>query len=43
MTIKEYAMNNKIKLEEMESVYANKEMIDALDKATDELNESLEG
>lgn len=43
MTLKEYAMNNKIESEEMESVYANKEMMAALAKATDELNERLEG
>ena len=43
MTLKEYAMKNKIESEEKESVYANKEMMAALAKATDELNERLEG
>lgn len=42
MTLKEYALNNKLKLEDMESVYANKEWMDALDKAADELNDRLE-
>lgn len=42
MTIKEYAMANRLSAEEIGTVYGNKKFIDALDSATDEMNARIE-
>ena len=42
MTIKEYAMENRLSAEEIGTVYGNKEFIDALDIATYEMNVKIE-